>query len=156
VAKAKAKKKVVKKAPAKKAASKKNVAVKKTVAKKPAIKKTAAKKPTVSTAVKQKLIDVSEFVTPLDDRMIVQVSAGEKRTPGGLYIPDTVSNVSGNREGVVISVGRGHRDNKGRLRPMDVKKGDKIIFSEYTGSKISYEGQDLLILRETDVMGVLD
>ena len=132
-------------------------------AKKAAVKKTNVKaspvKPTPKSSpgkTSVKLVDVSSFVTPLDDRMIVQVAQGEKVTAGGLIIPDTVSTVSGNREGIVLSVGRGHRDQKGRLRPMDVKKGDKVIFSEFTGSKLNYEGQDLLILRETDVMGVLD
>jgi chaperonin GroES len=55
-----------------------------------------------------------------------------------------------------LSVGRGHRDKKGRMRPMDVKKGDQIIFAEFAGSKLNYEGQELVIIRETDVMGVLD
>ena len=107
-------------------------------------------------AAKMKLVDVSEFVTPLDDRMIIQANEEEKVTAGGLIIPDTVTSVSGNRKGVVLSVGRGHRDPKGRVRPMDVKAGDKIVFSTYAGSKFDYQGSELIILRETDVMGVLD
>lgn len=117
------------------------------------VRKAQALSPSAST---QKVVDVTDFVTPLDDRMIVQIKAVEKRTTGGLYIPDTVSSVSGHREGLVLSVGRGHRDPKGRLRPMDVKKGDRVLFSEYAGSKLDYAGQELVILRETDVMGVVD
>lgn len=167
-------KKVVKKAKSAKLVVQKKTAPKKKVAKsKPAAfaKKSATQSSTqkkaspsvvkkasvlASSQQKQKLVDVSDFVTPLDDRMIVQVKIGEKRTAGGLYIPDTVSNVSGQREGIVLSVGRGHRDPKGRLRPMDVKRGDQVLFSDYAGSKFEYNGQDLIILRETDVMGVLD
>ncbi len=158
--KVKVKKKPVVKAKVKaKAKAKPKAKVAKKVAAKPKVKtKPAAKvKPAaVPAPVKTKTIDLSKFVTPLDDRMIVQVSGTERKTPGGLYIPDTVSNVSGNREGVVLAVGRGHRDPKGRIRPMDVKKGDKVVFSEYAGSKITHQGQDLIILRETDVMGVLN
>ncbi len=105
---------------------------------------------------KQKLVDVSDFVMPLDDRIVVQIMTPERVTPAGLIIPDTVVNVGGNREGVVLAVGRGHQSSKGRLRPMDVKKGDKVLIGEYVGSKINYQGQDLVILRETEVMGVLD
>lgn len=143
-------------AKAKKSAPKKKI-IKKKVVKKP-VKKAAPKKakPVVIKTTKTKVVDVSEFVTPLDDRIIVQVSRSERVTAGGLIIPDTVSQVSGNRQGLVLSVGRGHRDKKGRVRPMDVKSGDKILFAEYAGSKLNYDGQDLVILRETDVMGVLD
>lgn len=110
--------------------------------------------PTASSAP-ARLVDVSRFVTPLDDRLVVQVKGSEKVTAGGLIIPDTVQNVAGHREGVVIAVGRGHRDHKGRLRPMDVKKGDKILFSSRTDYKLNFQDVELLILRETDVMGVL-
>ncbi len=148
-------------------------AVKKTAAKKPAVKKTAAKKTTVtkkspaakaakpvaSHLVKEsappKKLDLSHFVTPLDDRIIVQLSGTEKRTPGGLYIPDTVADTSGNLEGYVVAVGRGHMSKKGHVRPMDVQVGDRVVFSEYAGSKIKIQNEDLIILREGDVMGVV-
>lgn len=117
----------------------------------------AAPKPakSSSSSVPMRLVDVSRFVTPLDNRLVVQVKGAEKVTAGGLIIPDTVQSVSGHREGVVIAVGRGHRDHKGRLRPMDVKKGDKILFSARTDYKLNFQDVELLILRETDVMGVL-
>ena len=102
-----------------------------------------------------KKLDLSDFVTPLDDRLLVQLSGAEKMTAGGLYIPDTVADTSGNLEGHVVAVGRGHFSKKGHLRPMDVKVGDKVVFSEYAGSKIKVQNEDLIILRESDVMGVV-
>lgn len=174
-----AKKAVAKKAPVKKAMAKKpaKAVVKKTTGKKPVVKKglaknTVAKKSTVKkaavkgpakaasahlmkTAPQIKKIDLSGFVTPLDDRLIVQVSGAEKMTPGGLYIPDTVADTSGNLEGYVVAVGRGHMNKKGHVRLMDVNVGDRIVFSEYAGAKIKIQNEDLIILRESDVMGVV-
>ncbi len=130
-------------------------------AKKAATKAPAAKAPAVKAApavVKpkaEKVIDLSDFVTPLDDRLIVQTSGAEKMTAGGLYIPDTVADVSGNLQGHVVAVGRGHQSKKGHVRPMDVKLGDKIVFSEHAGNKINIQNQDLIILREVDVLGVV-
>ena len=153
-------KKPVKKAAVKKTAKK--VAAKpakKPVAKKAAPKKTAAVKPTATKTVaikSPKKIDLNNFITPLDDRVIVQLGTStERMTPGGLYIPDTVTDTSGNLQGFVLSVGRGRRDKKGRVHPMDLRVGDKVIFSEYSGSKIKIQEQDLLILREGDVLGVV-
>lgn len=171
VAKGKAKKPVAKKvvkkaAPKKKAVKKpapKKVVAKKAPAKKIAVKKTAAKKAPVVKAAPAKAftsntakkIDLSNFVTPLDDRVMVQLAGAQKMTAGGLYIPDTVADVSGNLQGFVVSVGRGHRNRKGQVRPMDLKVGDKVLFSEYVGSKIKIRDQDILILRESDVLGVV-
>lgn len=104
---------------------------------------------------KKKLVDLSDFVTPLDDRLIVQTSGADKMTAGGLYIPDTVADVSGNMQGTVVAVGRGHMSPKGHLRLMDVQVGDKVVFSEYAGSKINLQNEDLVILRESEVMGVV-
>lgn len=161
-----AKKTAIKKAAAKKVVAKK-VAAKKPVAKKAVVQKTAAKSaPTKATALKatpampfsssnSKKVDLSNFVTPLDDRLMVQLAGAEKMTAGGLYIPDTVADVSGNLQGFVVSVGRGHRNRKGHVRPMDLKVGDKILFSEYAGTKLKIQNQDVLILRESDVLGVV-
>nr|BFD64249.1 hypothetical protein BdHM001_29300 [Bdellovibrio sp. HM001] len=161
VAKKPVKKAVVKKAAVKKAAPKK-VAAKKAPVKKAVAKKSVAPKavamPTAhllkNTAPAKKL-DLSNFVTPLDDRLIVQVSGAEKMTAGGLYIPDTVADTSGNLQGYVVAAGRGHINKKGHLRPMDVQVGDKVVFSEYAGTKIKIQNEDLIILREGDVMGVV-
>jgi chaperonin GroES len=164
VAKSKSKKtasKPVKKAPAKKAAPKK---VTKKVAKKVAKKaetKVSAKKPTPVKATQSKPAaaktlskNLSHFITPLDDRLMVRTVSAEKKTPGGLFIPDTVSSVEGHLEGIIVAVGRGHRDTKGRLRPMDVKVGDSILFNSYVGNKIDVQGETLTILRETEIFGI--
>jgi chaperonin GroES len=178
--KASAKKAAPKKAVAKKAAPKakkaapKKAAPKKDVAKKAAPKKVAAKAPvkTKKIAPKQasaikttpaksfvakptKSVDLSNFVTPLDDRVIIQPAALEKMTAGGLYIPDTVTDVAGNLQGTVVSVGRGHRNKKGQVRPMDLQVGDKVLFADYTGAKIKLQNHDLVIVREGDVLGVV-
>lgn len=162
-----AKKAAPKKAVAKKSAAAKKPAAKKAVAKKATVKKTAAKSaPVKATAMKAtpakafsapttKKVDLSNFVTPLDDRLMVQLTGAEKMTAGGLYIPDTVADVSGNLQGFVVSVGRGHRNRKGQVRPMDLKVGDKVLFSEYAGTKLKIQNQDVLILRESDVLGVV-
>lgn len=92
----------------------------------------------------------------MDDRLVVQIqnTAGNKTT-GGLYIPETVNQTTGNMQGCVVAVGRGRRDKKGRVRPMDVSPGDRILFPEYTGTKIDWQGEQLIILREGEVMGIL-
>ena len=150
--------------------SKKSKAVKKTVkkitAKSKAKPKLVAKaktkvKPVMKTAVKvtaapRKKINLQNFITPLDDRLLIQVIEGERRTPGGLYIPDTAADMSGNQQGFVIAAGRGHRDKKGRVRPMDVKVGVQVIFAQHSGSKIEIQGENIVILRESDVMGIID
>ena len=152
---AKAKKKVVKvkKAkPVKKAAK----PVQKST-KKPALqakKKKTAQKKTIPVVAK-KSSNWTAILTPLDDRLIIEVTEGERRTAGGLIIPDTVS-MTGNFQGKVVLVGRGHRDNKGRIRPMDVKPGDTVLFSEHSGSKIEVMGSELKILRESEILGILE
>lgn len=148
---AKAKKKTVKKVsskkptkkPAKKAAQAK-------VAKKTASKPLPAKK-----LVKAPALQKALALTPLDDRLVVQVQAGERVTAGGLIIPDTAE-TSGNYRGVVLSAGRGHRSPKGKVKPMDVRKGDWVLFSEHSGSKLQLDGQEVRILRESEVLGIVE
>lgn len=159
----KAKAKKVAKPVAKKSAAKVKAPAKaqpKSAKKTAAPKKAAAPKSVVSAALIRpsapvKKIDLSNFVTPLDDRLIVQLSGSDRMTPGGLFIPDTVSDASGNLHGTVLAVGRGHFSKKGHLQPMDVKVGDKVVFAQYSGSKITIQNEDLVILRESDVMGVV-
>jgi chaperonin GroES len=169
------KKSAKKSAPAKKVKTSKKASPKKQIAKtkKAAVKK-SAKSSTRNTAsaksetknkkltshsslndTKKAKLDLSNFVTPLDDRLLVQISGAEKMTPGGLYIPDTVADVSGNLEGFVVAAGRGHVNKKGHLCPLDVKVGDRIVFSEFAGTKVKIQNLDLLILRESEVMGVV-
>ena len=166
--KAASKKPVAKKVAAKKAASK---PAKKAVAKtskakaaKPsaASKKTmpassAAKKASAPTSTaKAPMIKWENFVTPLDDRLIVEVASGETMTAGGLYIPASVTDVSGNTKGTVLVAGRGHRDGKGHVRPMDVKSGDTVLFAQYAGSKLKLQGKDLVIMLENEILGIVD
>ena len=139
-------KKITKKAVAKKATAK---TVKKALTKKPIQKKSAPKsKATITARAIEKLI-------PLDDRIVVEVALGEKMTAGGLYIPDTVSDVSGNHKGKVIAIGRGRQDKKGKIHALDVKAGDQILFDEYAGTKIQLNQTDYVILRESEVLGIV-
>lgn len=166
-----AKKPTAKKVTAKKTAAKK-ADVKKIVAKQSSAKsakssiasKTATAKSTIkvsaktikSSANKSSKIDFNNWVTPLDDRILVQVAAEERTTPGGLFIPDTVADVSGNFKGNVVAVGRGHQDKKGKVRPLDVKTGDVVVFSQFSGSKVEYQGETVIFLREADVLGIVN
>ena len=148
------------------AKAKKKVAAKKPAAKKPAVKKAAAKKtapkakaskPAAKTAPKSSAQNIKwdQFLTPLDDRLIIEIVSGEKMTAGGLYIPDTVTDTSGNYKGLVLVAGRGHRDEKGKLHPMDVQAGDTVLFAEFTGAKMDLMGKEVRILRESEVLGIV-
>lgn len=95
------------------------------------------------------------FVTPLDDRLIVEVRAGEKVTAGGLIIPDTAI-TEGNTEGVVLVVGRGHRGTKGKIKSMDVKAGDHILFAAMSGAKAIILDKSVRIIRESEVLGIIE
>ena len=95
------------------------------------------------------------FVTPLDDRLIVEVRAGEKVTAGGLIIPDTAI-TEGNTEGVVLVVGRGHRGTKGKIKTMDVKAGDHILFAAMSGAKAIILDKSVRIIRESEVLGIIE
>jgi chaperonin GroES len=95
---------------------------------------------------------VSNNLTPLEDRIIVKVSNAEKVTAGGIIIPETAQ-VSGNLRGVVVAVGKGKRNKKGVVRPLDVKKGDEVLFSEFVGTKTDLGGQEVCILRESEILG---
>lgn len=97
---------------------------------------------------------MQDFVTPLDDRILVQVAEAERMTAGGLYIPDTVTDVSGQVRGQVVAVGRGRMDRKGKIHPMDVKLGDSVVLNEHSGSKIRIQEKDFVFVRESDVLGV--
>ncbi len=94
-------------------------------------------------------------ITPLDNRILVSVMAAELKTAGGLYIPDTVQHV-GNKKGEVVAVGRGHLDKKGHVHPVGVSVGEVVLFSPYAGAQIEIDGQELLVLRETDILGIIE
>ncbi|WP_342374892.1 co-chaperone GroES [Myxococcus stipitatus] len=93
-------------------------------------------------------------IRPLQDRLIVKRVAEENKTKGGLFIPDTAKEKP--LEGKVIAVGNGKVLENGSVRPMDIKAGDTILFSKYAGTEIKLDGEEHLILREEDVLGILD
>ena len=91
---------------------------------------------------------------PLHDRVVVRRVEAEERTKGGIIIPDTAKEKP--QEGEVIAVGPGGRDESGKLIPIDLKAGDRILFGKWSGTEIKIDGQDLLIMKESDVMGVVE
>jgi len=91
---------------------------------------------------------------PLHDRVVVKRTDSETKTAGGIIIPDTAAEKP--QQGEVIAVGPGARDETGKLVPLDVKKGDRVLFGKWSGTEVKIDGQDLLIMKESDVMGVLD
>ena len=91
--------------------------------------------------------------TPLHDRVLVRRLESEEKTAGGLIIPDSAKEKP--QEGEVVSVGAGARKDSGELIPMDVKAGDKILFGKWSGTEIKLEGEDLLIMKESDILGVM-
>jgi chaperonin GroES len=93
-------------------------------------------------------------VRPLQDRVLVRRVAEEEKTKGGIIIPDTAKEKPA--EGEVVAVGNGKADDKGKVRPLSVKKGDRVLFGKYSGNEIKVDGVDHLILREDDILGVLE
>jgi chaperonin GroES len=91
--------------------------------------------------------------TPLHDRVLVRRIEGEEKTAGGLIIPDSAKEKPS--EGEVIAVGDGARDEDGKRVKMDVKKGDRILFGKWSGTEIKLEGKDLMIMKESDILGIL-
>jgi chaperonin GroES len=90
---------------------------------------------------------------PLHDRILVRRIEADEKTAGGIIIPDTAKEKP--QEGEVIAVGSGARDDSGKLVPLDVKAGDRILFGKWSGTEIKLGGEDLLIMKESDVMGVI-
>ena len=91
---------------------------------------------------------------PLHDRVVVRRLEAEEKTAGGIIIPDTAKEKP--MEGEVIAVGAGARDEAGKLVPLDVKAGDRILFGKWSGTEVKLDGEELLIMKESDIMGVLD
>ncbi len=90
---------------------------------------------------------------PLHDRVVVKRLEGEEKTKGGIIIPDTAKEKP--QEGQIIAVGPGARDETGKLVPLDVKAGDRILFGKWSGTEVKIDGQDLLIMKESDILGVV-
>ena len=91
---------------------------------------------------------------PLHDRVLVKRLDSEDKTKGGIIIPDTAKEKPS--EGKVIAVGAGTRGEDGKLHPLDVKKGDKIIFGKWSGNEVKIDGDELLIMKESDIMGIVE
>ena len=91
---------------------------------------------------------------PLHDRVVVKRVEEEGKTKGGIIIPDTAKEKP--MEGEIVAVGPGARDEQGTLVPLDVKKGDRILFGKWSGTEIKLDGDDLLIMKESDIMGIIE
>ena len=91
---------------------------------------------------------------PLHDRIVVRRITAEEKTKGGIIIPDTVKEKPS--QGEVTAIGPGGRDESGKLIPIDIKVGDRVLFGKWSGTEVKLDGEELLIMKESDIMGVLD
>jgi chaperonin GroES len=91
---------------------------------------------------------------PLQDRVVVRRIKEEEKTPGGIIIPDTAKEKPS--EGEVIAVGPGARNDKGDIVSVEVKAGDRVLFGKWSGTEVKIDGQELLIMKESDIMGIID
>jgi chaperonin GroES len=90
---------------------------------------------------------------PLHDRVLVRRVEAEEKTAGGIIIPETAKEKP--QEGLVVSVGTGTRSDDGKVTPLDVKAGDKILFGKWSGTEVKLDGEDLLIMKESDILGIV-
>ncbi|UCF74919.1 MAG: co-chaperone GroES [Betaproteobacteria bacterium] len=93
-------------------------------------------------------------IRPLHDRIIVKRLEEERKTASGIVIPDTAAEKPD--QGEIVAVGKGKVNEEGKVRPLDVKVGDKILFGKYSGQTVKVQGEELLVMREEDVMGVIE
>ncbi|MBM4382930.1 MAG: co-chaperone GroES [Deltaproteobacteria bacterium] len=93
-------------------------------------------------------------IRPLGDRILIKRVDEEQKTAGGIIIPDTAKEKP--QEGRVVAVGNGKAGDDGKVRPLDVKKGDRVLFSKYAGSEVKLDGEEHMIIREEDVLGVIE
>ncbi|HEY9568358.1 MAG TPA: co-chaperone GroES [Thalassobaculum sp.] len=91
---------------------------------------------------------------PLHDRVVVRRIEADQKTAGGIIIPDTAKEKP--QEGEVLAVGPGARDEAGKIQALDVKAGDRVLFGKWSGTEVKLDGEDLLIMKESDIMGVLE
>ena len=92
--------------------------------------------------------------SPLHDRVLVRPVESDARSAGGIIIPDTVKEKP--MEGEVIAAGGGARGDDGKLRPLDVKKGDRVLFGKWSGTEVKIDGEELMIMKESDIMGIIE
>ena len=93
-------------------------------------------------------------IRPLHDRVIVKRIEEERKSAGGIVIPDTAAEKPD--QGEIVAVGKGKKDDNGKLIPIDVKVGDRVLFGKWSGTEVKIDGQDLLIMKESDVMGIVE
>ena len=91
---------------------------------------------------------------PLHDRVLIRRVEGEEKSAGGIIIPDTAKEKP--MEGEVVAAGPGARGDDGKIQPMDVKAGDRVLFGKWSGTEVKLEGEELIIMKESDIMGVLE
>jgi chaperonin GroES len=91
---------------------------------------------------------------PLHDRVVIRRLEQEEKTAGGIIIPDTAKEKP--QEGEVVAVGPGARDEQGKLQPLDLKAGDRVLFGKWSGTEVKIDGEELMIMKESDVMGVIE
>ena len=91
---------------------------------------------------------------PLHDRVVVRRVEAEEKTAGGIIIPDTAKEKP--KEGEVIAVGPGARDESGKVQPLDVKAGDRVLFGKWSGTEVKLDNEDLIIMKESDIMGIIE
>src|SRR4051812_6975893 len=102
----------------------------------------------------QELMEDTMKFRPLHDRVVVKRIDAEAKSAGGIIIPDTAQEKPS--QGEVVAVGPGGRDEAGKLIPIDIKVGDRVLFGKWSGTEVKIDGQDLLIMKESDIMGVID
>jgi chaperonin GroES len=100
----------------------------------------------------KKMAKTAKF-RPLHDRVLVRRVEQDQKTKGGIIIPDTAQEKP--MEGEIVAVGNGHVNDNGDVRPLDVKKGDKVIFSKWAGTEINIDGEELMVMKESDIIGVI-
>ncbi len=93
-------------------------------------------------------------IKPLGDRVVIRPASREEMTKSGIVLPDTAKEKP--QEGEVIAVGPGARDETGKVQPLDVKAGDRVLFGKWSGTEVRIDGEDLLIMKESDIMGVVE
>ena len=93
-------------------------------------------------------------IRPLHDRILVEPLDAEEKTAGGIIIPDTAKEKP--MEGKIVAVGKGSRNDEGKIAALDVKKGDRILYGKWSGTEVKVDGDDYLIMKESDVMGVIE
>ncbi len=92
-------------------------------------------------------------IRPLHDRVVVEPVAADQKTAGGIIIPDTAQEKPS--EGKIVAVGSGYRNDEGKVTKLDVKKGDRVLYGKWSGTEIKVDGKDLLIMKESDILGVI-